>query len=77
LGRTCRDPRSRTIVDVVADLGALRKGRSRMKAKEAIWLATSPAVVAAAVGRGWKRAELERWYVDCCTATLLEPSHPV
>lgn len=64
-----------TIVDVVAELGALRKGRSRMKAKEAVWLMTSPSTTVAALSRGWSRADIERWYVDCLTAILLEP-HP-
>jgi AcrR family transcriptional regulator len=62
------------IVDVVAGLGALRKGRSRPKAKEAVWMLTSPATAAAALSRGWTLAELERWYVDCLTALLLDPA---
>jgi AcrR family transcriptional regulator len=64
-----------TVVDVVAGLGALRKGRSRMKAKEAVWLLTSPATTAGALERGWSPADLERWYVDCLTAVLLGPDH--
>jgi TetR/AcrR family transcriptional regulator, regulator of autoinduction and epiphytic fitness len=61
------------IVDVVAALGALRKDRSRAKARDAVWLLTSPAVVHGAQSRGWSPAELERWYVDCLTAVLLDP----
>jgi AcrR family transcriptional regulator len=62
-----------TIVDVVAGLGALRKGRTRAKAKDAVWLVSRPAAAFDAFGRGWSLADLERWYVDCLLAILLEP----
>jgi AcrR family transcriptional regulator len=62
-----------TVVDVVAGLGALRKGRSRAKAKDAVWLLTNPSTVHGALTRGWSAAELERWYAECLMAILLEP----
>ena len=62
------------IVDVVAGLGGLRKGRSKAKAKDAVWLLTSPATFHAALSLGWTPAELERWYADCLVALLVEPA---
>jgi hypothetical protein len=62
-----------TIVDVVARLGALRKGRSRAKAKDAVWLLSSPANVHDALARGWTPADLERFYRECLVGLLLEP----
>lgn len=59
------------IVDVVARLGALRRGRSRAKAKDAVFLLTDPATVAHGRELGWSQAELERWYTDCMTGLLL------
>jgi AcrR family transcriptional regulator len=61
------------IVDVVAGLGALRKGRSKQKAKEAVWLLSGPGPMVAALDRGWSRGDIERWFADCLVALLLEP----
>jgi AcrR family transcriptional regulator len=60
------------IVDVVADLGALKKGRTRRRAKEAVWLLSSPATMAAALDRGWTAAEVERWFRECLVAVLVD-----
>lgn len=60
------------IVDVVADLGALKKGRTRRRAKEAVWLLSSPASMAAAFDRGWTAAEVERWFRECLVAVLVD-----
>jgi AcrR family transcriptional regulator len=62
-----------TVVDVVARLGALRRDRSRARAKDAVWLLTSPATAADAAAMGWSAADLRRWYVDCLSALLLDP----
>ena len=59
------------VVDVVAKLGALRRGRSRAKAKDAVFLLTDPSTVDHAERLGWSRADLERWYTDCLSALLL------
>ena len=62
-----------TVVDVVAGLGALRKGRSRAKAKDAVSFITSPGIVFDAFERGWTASELERWYTESLVALLVEP----
>lgn len=59
------------IVDVVANLGALRRGRSRAKARDAVFLLTDPSTVDHSEQLGWSRADLERWYTDCLSALLL------
>jgi AcrR family transcriptional regulator len=59
------------IVEVVAHLGALRRGRSRAKAKDAVFLLTDPSTADHAQQLNWSRAELERWYTDCLSALLL------
>ena len=59
------------LVDVVARLGALRRGRSRAKAKDAVFLLTDPSIVAQAGELGWSPAEIERWYVDGLSGLLL------
>jgi AcrR family transcriptional regulator len=59
------------VVDVVAGLGALRRGRSRAKAKDAVFLLTDPATVHLAQRLGWSPRDMERWYVDCLSALLL------
>ena len=59
------------IVDVVANLGALRRGRSRAKAKDAVFLLTDPSTIYHAQQLGWSPAEIERWYTDCLSALLL------
>ena len=61
------------IVDVVASLGALRKGRSKAKAKDAVWLLTNPSTIYGALTLGWTPAEIERWYTDCLIGLLVEP----
>jgi AcrR family transcriptional regulator len=61
-----------TIVDVVAGLGALRKGLSKRKAKDAVWLLTNPSTMHNALTLGWSSTELERWYADCLFALLTE-----
>jgi AcrR family transcriptional regulator len=60
------------IVDVVANLGALRRGRSRAKAKDAVFLLTDPSTIYHAQQLGWSSAEIERWYTDCLSALLLD-----
>jgi AcrR family transcriptional regulator len=65
-----------TVVDVVARLGALRRDRSRAKAKDAVWLLTSPSVAFDAGRLGWSPTDLERFYVDCLTSSLLGPARP-
>jgi hypothetical protein len=57
---------------VVANLGALRRGRSRAKAKEAVFLLTDPSTIYEAQHLGWSAADIERWYTDCLTALLLD-----
>lgn len=59
------------IVDVVANLGALRRGRTRAKVKDAVFLLTDPNTTYKAVKLGWSPTELERWYTDCLAALLL------
>ena len=61
-----------TIVDVVARLGALRRGRTRARAKDAVFLLTDPSVIHQANELGWSPTELERWYTDCLSALLLD-----
>ena len=61
------------VVDVVADLGALRPGRSRRKAKEAMYLLILPSTMHAAIELGWSPKEIERWLADSLEALLLEP----
>ena len=58
-------------MDVVANLGALRRGRARAKAKDAVFLLTDPSVIYNAQHLGWSPTEMERWYTDCLTALLL------
>jgi len=60
------------IVDLVAGLGSLRRGRSRAKAKDAVFLLTDPAVIHQANQLGWSPTEIERWYTDCLSALLLD-----
>jgi AcrR family transcriptional regulator len=60
-----------TIVDTVASLGALRRGRTRPKTKDAVFLLTDPSTIHHALRLGWSPAEMERWYVDCLAALLL------
>jgi AcrR family transcriptional regulator len=62
------------IVDQLARLGALRKGVTRRKGKEAMYLLTNPSVLSDALARGWSVREIERWLGDCLIAVLLEPS---
>jgi AcrR family transcriptional regulator len=59
------------VVDVVANLGALRRGRSRAKAKDAVFLLTDPDTTYKALKLGWSPTDLERWYTDCLAALLL------
>ena len=61
-----------TIVDLVASLGALRRGRSRAKAKDSVFLLTDPATIHHAEQLGWSPTEIERWYTDCLSALLLD-----
>jgi AcrR family transcriptional regulator len=60
------------IVDLVAKLGSLRRGRTRAKARDAVFLLTDPAIIHHAGQLGWSPAEIERWYTDCLSALLLE-----
>ena len=60
------------VVDVVARLGALRKGRTRKKAKDAVFVLTNPASALAALELGWSATELSTFYTDCLSALLLE-----
>ncbi len=60
------------MVDVVANLGALRRGRSRARTKDAVFLLTDPSTIEHAEEFGWSRADLERWYTDCLSALLLD-----
>jgi AcrR family transcriptional regulator len=62
------------IVDVLADRGHLRKGLTRKKGKEAMYLLTNPGATHDALDRGWTVRELQRWLGDCLAAVLLEPS---
>jgi hypothetical protein len=62
------------LVDVVARLGALRRGRSRQKTKEAMYLLLLPSTMHAAVSLGWSPRELERWLTECLESLLLEAS---
>jgi len=64
------------LVDVVAGLGALRRGRSRRKAKEAMYLLIRPSTMHTAFSLGWSRTEVERWLADCLEALLLERGAP-
>jgi hypothetical protein len=57
---------------VVAKLGALRRGRSRAKAKDAVFLLTDPATIYHAQQLGWSPTEMEHWYTDCLSALLLD-----
>ena len=59
------------VVDVVAGLGAPAPGRSRRRAKEAVWLLSGPSVVADALDRGWSKTALEAWLCECMRALLL------
>jgi AcrR family transcriptional regulator len=61
-------------IEVLARLGALRRGRSKARLADAIWLLGNAAVVHAASSIGWTRPELERWYQDCLSALVLERS---
>jgi hypothetical protein len=69
-GRARRDGIAE-VVDLVANLGALRRGRSRARAKDAVFLLTDPSTIDHAEELGWSRADLERWYTDCLSALLL------
>jgi AcrR family transcriptional regulator len=60
------------IVDVLARRGQLRKGLSRKKGKEAMYLLTNPNVAHDALRRGWTVRELQRWLGDCLVAVLLQ-----
>lgn len=60
------------IVDVLARLGALRRHRSRRRAKEAVWLLTGSPTVAVALERGWSQREIERWLADGLRGLLLD-----
>lgn len=62
------------LVDVIAGLGALRKGRSRRKAKEAMYLLIHPSSTHAAFSFGWTEKEMVRWLTQCLEALLLEPA---
>ena len=62
------------IVDVLAERGWLRKGLTRRKGKEAMYLLTNPSVTHDALERGWSVKELQRWLGECLCAVLLEPS---
>jgi hypothetical protein len=64
------------IVDVLARRGQLRKGLSRKKGKQAMYLLTSPHAIHDALDMGWKVEELQRWLGDCLVATLLDPPNP-
>lgn len=60
------------IVDVLVGLGALRKGRSAKKAREAVWAVSDPAAFVALMSRGWSRAEYERYLIEAMTPLLLD-----
>jgi len=60
------------IVDVVAERGYLRKGLTRKKGKEAMYLLTNPHAFHDALDRGWSITELQRWLGDCLVAVLLD-----
>ena len=60
------------LVDVVADLGALRRGRSRRQAKQAMYLLLLPSTMHAAVSMGWSPRQIERWLTECLEALLLD-----
>jgi AcrR family transcriptional regulator len=62
------------IVDVLAERRQLRKGLSRKKGKEAMYLLTNPGVTHDALDRGWTVRELQRWLGDCLVAVLLDPA---
>jgi AcrR family transcriptional regulator len=59
------------IVDVLAERGQLRKGLSRKRGKEAMYLLTNPNVLHDALDRGWSVRDLQRWLGDCLVAVLL------
>ena len=60
------------IVDVLASRGQLRKGLTRKKGKEAMYLLTSPTVLYGALELGWTIRELQRWLGDCMAAVLVD-----
>jgi AcrR family transcriptional regulator len=60
------------IIDVLADRGHLRKGLSRRKGKEAMYLLTNPTVIYDALELGWKVRDLQRWLGDCMVAVLVD-----
>jgi AcrR family transcriptional regulator len=60
------------IVDVLADRKQLRKGLSRKKGKEAMYLLTNPNVTHDALEHHWTVRELQRWLGDCLVAVLLD-----
>ena len=62
------------IVDVLAQRGQLRKGLSRRKGKEAMYLLTNPNSIYDALERSWSVRELQRWLGDCMVAVLLDPA---
>ena len=59
------------IVDVLAERGQLRRGLTRRKGKEAMYLLTNPNVIHDALERGWTVRELQRWLGECLAAVLL------
>lgn len=61
------------IVDVLAERGWLRKGLTRRKGKEAMYLLSNPAATHDALERGWSVKDLQRWFGDCLCAVLLDP----
>jgi AcrR family transcriptional regulator len=64
------------MVDVLADRKQLRKGLSRKKGKEAMYLLTNPNVTHDALERRWTVRELQRWLGDCLIAVLLDRASP-
>ena len=62
------------IVDVFARLGRLRKGQSRRKLKEAMYLVIQPETLRVAFELGWSRKQVEDWLVTCLEAVLLDPA---
>lgn len=63
----------RIFVDLLASKGLLKRGRSRARASEAVWMLNGYPAYEAAMSRGWSLKEYECWYVDCLVALLLEP----
>jgi AcrR family transcriptional regulator len=61
------------IVDVLAERGQLRKGLTRKKGKEAMYLLTNPTTTHDALQLGWSVKDLQRWLGDGLVAQLLDP----